>query len=207
MTAQNLQVRRATIEDLPKLRLLWEQEGLSWQELEKRFKEFQIVEGAGSKVIGAIGFQITGLEGRLHNESFILPEEADAAREKLWERTQVLAKNHGLVRVWTQLNSPFWHANGLKFASAEDAAKLPAAFAGSPAPWLFVQLKEEAAPAASLDKEFAMFKEAEQERTQRLFRQAKVMKMLAALIVVVVFLLALVWALFFVRYHNKGGGR
>ena len=44
------QIRRATIDDLPQLKALWEQEQLSAGELEKRFKEFQVVEGEGGEV-------------------------------------------------------------------------------------------------------------------------------------------------------------
>src|SRR5262249_43479573 len=67
MTTPNQQVRRATIEDLQKLIVLWQQEGLPWQELEKRFKEFQVVEGEESELLGTVGLQISGHEGCLHS--------------------------------------------------------------------------------------------------------------------------------------------
>ena len=70
MTAQNLQVRRATIEDLPKLAALWTAEGLPVGNLEKRFKEFQLVQTEdGAEVLGAVGLQLVGNEGRLHSEA------------------------------------------------------------------------------------------------------------------------------------------
>lgn len=204
MTAENLQVRRATVEDVPRLVEMWQQEGLPWQELEKRFKEFQIVAGAGGEVVGALGLLIAGGEGCLHGEMFARPELGDAARALLWERTQSVARNHGLTRLWTQLDAPFWHGNGLRQATPADLEKLPPSFAQGGSPWLFLQLRAEAV-AVSLDKEFALFKEAEQERTQKIFRQAKIMKMLAALIVISVFLLALVWAFLFFRVPRGGG--
>ena len=55
MTTPNLQVRRATIDDLPRLVPLWQREDLPWEALEKRFKEFQVVEESGGELIGALG--------------------------------------------------------------------------------------------------------------------------------------------------------
>src|SRR5947208_15870874 len=76
MTAPNQQVRRATVEDLQKLAALWKQENLPAQDLEKRFKEFQVVEGEGGGILAAVGLQIVGPEGRLHSEAFAHPEQA-----------------------------------------------------------------------------------------------------------------------------------
>src|SRR5690242_10104062 len=115
MTAPNQQARRATIEDVAKLVPLWKQEGLPWQDLEKRFKEFQVIEGDGGEVLGAIGLQISGLEGRLHSEAFAHAEQADALREKLLARVQIVASNFGLVRLWAQFATPFWNASGFQY--------------------------------------------------------------------------------------------
>src|SRR4051812_28406856 len=99
MTRPNQQVRRATVEDLRKLAALWQQENLPPQDLEKRFKEFQVVEGEGGELLGALGLQISGHEGRLHSEAFAHAEEADSLRELLWERAKIVATNFGLIRL------------------------------------------------------------------------------------------------------------
>lgn len=195
-------MRRATIEDLPKLSSLWMAEGLPVQDLEKRFKEFQLIEGPGGAVLGAIGLQIAGLEGRIHSEAFARPEEADALRAQFWDRFQVLAQNHGLVRIWTQFATPFWTHSGFQAAPGDLQAKLPAAFTGDPHPWYFTQLREEPANTPSIEKEFAMFKEMEHERTERILRQAKVMKLVAAVVVMAVFVLV---ALFMVAWYKNQG--
>src|SRR5689334_7905888 len=117
MTTQNPQVRRATIEDLPKLVALWQAEGLPVQTMEKRFKEFQVIAGTDDAILGVVGLEIAGLEGRLHSEAFAHPEQADDLRALFWERFQVLAQNHGLVRVWTQFATPFWTHSGFQVAS------------------------------------------------------------------------------------------
>jgi N-acetylglutamate synthase-like GNAT family acetyltransferase len=179
MSTSQLQVRRATIDDLPKLVPLWREEKLDVDDLEKRFKEFQVADDSQGNFIGALGLQIAGQQGRLHSEVFARPEHADAAREKLLERVQILANNHGLVRVWTQFSTPFWHQNGFAPAPGDVLAKLPPAFSANSAPWLFLKLREEGAGAISIDKEFALFKEAERERTEAMFRQARFLKIIA----------------------------
>jgi hypothetical protein len=193
MTTPSLPARRATIEDLQKLTPLWAQEGLPAEELSKRLQEFQVVDGPGGELAGAIGLHIAGHEGRLHSEAFLHPEEAEGIRARLWERAQMISKNHGLVRVWTQLGSPFWIQNGFGSPAPETVAKLPAAFAGDPAPWNVLQLRDENAAAPSIEKEFAMFREMQKEETERIFRQAKVMKLVAGIILLVVFVLLAIW--------------
>lgn len=187
MTTPNPQVRRATIEDLPNLVELWRQENLPAQDLEKRFKEFQIIESAGGELAAAVGLQVAGLEARLHSEVFAHAEQADALRELLWERAQVVAQNHGLVRLWTQFSTPFWNHSGFRHPAPDVLAKLPPVFGGEPLPWQFLQLKDEVAAPVSVDKEFALFREMEKERTAKIFRQAKTLKLVALMVVLAVF--------------------
>ena len=205
MTTPNTQVRRATIDDLEKLTALWQQENLPVAELDKRFKEFQLAEDDKGNVLGAMGLEIQGTEGRLFAEAFAHPEQADELREMLRSRFEMQAKNHGLVRMWTQLHAPFWHNSGFQTPSDADQAKLPPGFAGSPQPWLMIQLREEPPSMPALDKEFQMFKEAEREQTQKMMQQARVLKMVAGVISVIVFLLVLTWAFFFLRLQSQSG--
>jgi hypothetical protein len=194
MTTPNQQVRRATIEDVPKLVPLWKEEHLPWEALEKRFKEFQVVDGEGGELVGAIGLGISGTEGRLHSEVFARQDLADTLRELIWERIQVVAKNYGLVRIWCQFTTPFWNRSNFQYAEDSlQAAKLPQAFAGNPAPWRFLQLREESGPTLSVDREFAAFKELEKQNTDRLFQQAKMLKVFAGIVVMAVCILVVVW--------------
>ena len=206
MTTPHMQVRRATVEDLPHIVPLWQQENLPWQDLEKRFKEFQVVEQAG-ELLGAVGLQIGGSEGRLHSEVYLHPEQADALRDKLWERIQIIATNFGLVRLWTQFATPFWNRSGFQYASAEALAKLPASFGTDGHPWKFVQLRAESAAPLSIDKEFALFKEAEKERTEQMFRQARVLKAIAVVVALTVFVLVAIWAFVFFKMQSRTLGR
>ena len=77
-------------------------------ELEKRLTEFQVVETADGKLLGAIGIQIVRQHALLHSEGYSDFALADAARQLFWERVQTLASNHGVFRIWTQESSPFW---------------------------------------------------------------------------------------------------
>jgi N-acetylglutamate synthase-like GNAT family acetyltransferase len=202
MTDANVQVRRATIEDIPHLLELWQQENLPGAELEKRFKEFQVVQGAEGEVLGTIGLQISGNQGRLHSEALLHPEQADALRQKLWDRITLVAQNFGLARVWIQTDAPFWHTIGFAPATAELLQKLQPDFSGSPGHWSTLQLKEDVAGATSIDKEFALFREVERERTEKMFRQARALKMFAAVLAVAVFALAIVGAFLFFRSYR-----
>lgn len=201
------EVRRATVEDVPKLVELWKSEQLPWPELEKRFKEFQVAVAADGGLVGALGLQIAGTEGQMHSEAFLHEEQADYLRDKLWERMRILAGNHGLVRLWTPLAAPFWRTNGLKPADNDMMVKLPAAFGDAKLPRLVLQLKEQTAPAISIDKEFALFQESEKQDVQRLFHQAKVMKMIALVVAIVVVLLVFVWAYLMYKARHQLGPR
>jgi N-acetylglutamate synthase-like GNAT family acetyltransferase len=197
MNPQNVQLRRATLDDLPKLIALWQREHLPWTDLEKRFTEFQIAEEV--EFLAAIGLQIAGKEAKLHSEAFTYGDQADDLRARLWERAQNLARNMGLVRIWTRLESPFWNGNGFQPATEELVAKLPGAFAENNAAWRVLVLKDEKAGAISIDKEFELFKEAQREETQRLMQRARVMKMIAVIFALCFTGLLILWAVFMAK--------
>src|SRR5262249_8699755 len=87
----------------------------------------------------------------------------------------------------------FWSQNGFASPAPETAAKVPAAFIGNPAPWNVLQLRDEAAMAPSIEKEFAVFREMQKEETDRLFRQARVMKLVAGVVLLIGVSLLAVW--------------
>jgi N-acetylglutamate synthase-like GNAT family acetyltransferase len=198
---QALQVRRATIEDLPQLMALWKAEGLPVQILEKRFNEFQVVQ-EGEKLIAALAMQVAGKDGLVHSEVFAHPEQADSQREKLWERLQTISANHGLYRVWSQMDAPFWKST-FQEPAENLKSKLPAKFANDKEGWRVLQLKDEEALNVSLDKEFALFREAEREEVNKLFRQARVLKILAVILGIAVFVLVVIWAVMFIQAQKR----
>jgi N-acetylglutamate synthase-like GNAT family acetyltransferase len=195
MTASTLRVRRATVEDLDKLRPLWTSIHLPVAELEPRLTEFQVVEDAEGQILGAIGFQIGASHGRLHSEAFTDFGVADASREMLWTRTQTLATNHGILRLWTTEKTPFWERLGFKAASAEELKRLPANWQSGDAVWLTLQLKDEAAINA-VEQELAMFRGAQKLQSEQMMQQVKTLKTLATVVAVIFAIIAFVAAFY-----------
>jgi len=175
MNPANYRVRRATVDDLPVLRRLWETMRLNAAELEKRLKEFQIAENGEGKILGALAFQMEGRHGCIRGEAFEDFAVADEVRPLFWNRIQSLSLNHGVARLWTQENAPFWSRNGLQPAPADALQRLPESWNRAAPGWLTLRLRDEDA-VASADKEFALFVESEKRRSEEALGQARRLK-------------------------------
>jgi hypothetical protein len=204
MTPSKYRVRRATLDDLDTLRPLWESMRFPGATLEKRLTEFQVAEDSDGKVVGAIGFLMAGRHGQIHSETYSDFSVTDFVRPLFWERLQILATNHGILRVWTREEAPFWKQNGLLAASVEALKKLPPQWADAAEPWLTLQLKNEDA-ISSVEKEVSLLLITEKQKTAKVVGQAKqfrkVLTVLAFLIVAVVFGLAM-YA--YIRHRQAG---
>lgn len=173
-------------------------------DLEKQLTEFQVVTDDAGQVIGAVGFQMLNRHARIHSEAFGDYGLADYARPALWQRIQTLTTNHGLTRLWTHENSPFWSRNGFAQAKEPDFSNMPTAWDRFAPDWLTLKFKDEEA-IASLDKEFALFVETEKQRSSQILTQAKTLKGIFITIIVLVALAfgaAMIWLLI----KQKGGG-
>ena len=195
MDSPNYRVRRATLDDLSPMMALWQAMRLPADELAKRITEFQVAEGADGKIVGAAGLQVAQRQGRIHSETFLDFSQADLLRPLLWDRVQAVARNHGLLRLWTQEKAPFWGQSGMVPADAEALKKLPELWRSAAADWLTLKLKEDIETVLSLDKEFALFMESEKQRTARAFDQARILKLTATFIAFALLLLVLAGAL------------
>jgi N-acetylglutamate synthase-like GNAT family acetyltransferase len=194
-------VRRATLDDLPALKPLWLLMRFSPDALEKCLTEFQVAEDQSGEIIGGIGFRMNGRHGCVHSESYSDFSLADIVRPLLWDRLQVLTANHGIARLWTQETSPFWSHQGFQAATAEDLKNLPEAWANEGPPWLTLKLKSEEA-FVSAEKEIAMLMQAEKERTTRIFQQARMIKMLATLLALILGTFVIVAVAYMLRKHG-----
>jgi N-acetylglutamate synthase-like GNAT family acetyltransferase len=172
MSSSPLRIRRATTDDFQSLKSLWHSMRLPAGELEKRLTEFQVVEAGDGQIVGAVGVQITGQHALLHSEGYTDFSVADAARQLFWERIQTITAHHGVFRLWTQENSPFWVRWGFQPATGELLERLPAEWKRSEKPWLTCQLKDEAA-LASIEKELEAFRESQKKRTAETVDQAR----------------------------------
>jgi hypothetical protein len=195
-------VRRANVDDLPGLRLLWERAHFQVLDIEKHLTEFQLAATPDGDLLGAIALQIQGKHGRLHGEAFTHPEQADDTRPWLWQRLQVLARNHGLNRLWTLEGSPFWHQAGFVDANPETLKKLPANFGDPHHRWFTLALREDSAHAISVEKEFELFQLSQRADTEQVFAQARRLKAIAYLLTLIVASIALT-GLFWLVFKTK----
>jgi len=196
------------LEDLDQLRLLWAVEQLPELRLEKTFTDFQVVESAGGRVVAALALQVDGKHGRLHSEAFEDFGQTGLLRPLLWERIQNVARNRGLVRLWTQESAPFWREQGMESPAFEVLEKLPPAFDTGKPGWLTLKLKDEVLSTLSPEQEFALFQQAAREDTERLKQQARMMKMVATVVAVLFFLVVVVGGFLFLKYQEaKREGR
>ncbi len=172
MNPNALCVRRATVEDLAALKVIWLSMRLDADALEPRLTEFQVVERAG-EVVGAIGFQIIRTAALLHSEGYSDFSVADAARELFWDRLQKLSASHGVFRLWTQEHSSFWLRWGFQSADDDALARLPAEWKASEEKWLTLELKNEAVINAALKTQFASYSAAEKKSSVEVAAKAK----------------------------------
>jgi hypothetical protein len=193
--------RRATTDDLSALVPLWESAHLPAAELDKRFTEFQVVENDDGKLLGAIGLQISGKEGKIHSEAYTDFALTDILRPILWQRINTVASNHGLFRLWTDEPAPFWKKEcGFALPSAE--ARSRSQFGDTDATLLALQLREDAADPDALDAEFARFKAEEKLRTDKMFQQARVFKWIAWGLAAALFVFVVIGLVHLVRYRS-----
>ena len=202
MEPSNYRVRRATLDDLSQLTAIWQSMRFPADDLSKRITEFQVAEGADGKLLGAVGLQVAERQARIQSEGFSDFSVAEHLRPLLWERVQAVARNHGLLRVWTHEKAPFWSHCGLAKADEESLGKMPGPWRGEKADWLTLKLREDVEAVTSLDKEFALFMESEKQRTARAFQHARILKGVATIIALGLLVLV-VTAAFFLIKHNQ----
>lgn len=207
MNPANFRVRRATLDDMPQLAEMWKAMHFPVDTLSKRITEFQVAESPEGGVVGALALQMAEKQGRIHSEAFGDFSFAEHLRPLLWDRIHAVAVNHGLLRLWTQENAPFWNHCGLSKPDAETLARLPAAWRSISGDWLTIKLKDDVDALISADKEFAAFMAAEKEKTQRAFQHAKVLKVIATLIALAVLALVFVAGFYILKRNPRFFGR
>ncbi|HEU6448574.1 MAG TPA: hypothetical protein VFV23_09080 [Verrucomicrobiae bacterium] len=197
-----LQIRRATLDDRAVLMELWNSMQLPANELEKRLTEFQVVQNERGEILGAIGIQFSKRHALLHSEGYSDFGVADAARQLFWERVQTLASNHGVFRIWTQENSPFWLRWGFQPAGAEMLTRLPPDWKNENAAWFSFELKNEDAIQAALEKEFSQFSDFEKQQIAGVAQRGKTIRTIFTVICFAIFLLCIAVIFWLLRYRN-----
>ncbi len=152
----DLRARRATVDDLPGLHGLWQRAGLPWEQLERFVTEFLVVAGDDASLLAAIGLQTDGDHGLLHSEAMLPCDDPDALRSALWQRIQIVARNHGVACIWTLEDAPFWRTTFQPAAPAA-IASLSASFADPGAAWWSFRLSDPARAQRLLDERLALW--------------------------------------------------
>jgi hypothetical protein len=190
--ANPYRVRRATTDDLAQLIEFWKTANFAEMDLERRFTEFQVAVTPTGEIVAAIGFQVAGSEGRIHSEWFADFAQSDLLRPMIWERLQIVAQNHGLFRIWTDESAPFWKKGaGFSQPSSGVMSRLHADFGEAHGGWLVLQLRDQGADPALLEAQFAVFRDAEKARRDKLLERANLLRIAGTGLAVIVFLFAM----------------
>jgi len=189
MDATRFVVRRATVDDLPGLTQLWARCGLQVLDLERHLTEFQLVSTWDGDLEAALALRVQGHEGLLHSEAFARPDQEDDFRQLLWERMRNLARNYGLLRLWTQEQGPFWHhVAGFEVVPTEQQKKFPSAFGPSHHLWFVTTLRHDAPGGVSVEQEFELFQQASRASLNQVFEQTRRLRFAGYLVAAVLFL-------------------
>ncbi|MGC8742709.1 MAG: hypothetical protein ACP5T0_02375 [Verrucomicrobiia bacterium] len=200
MNSEALTVRRAVVDDIPQLIELWKIEKLPWQDLEKRFTEFQVVVDSQNRILGAIGLHIVGHEALMHSEVFSRFDLADTIRDMIWNRFEAIAHNFGLFRIWTLENSPYWHHNGFVVATAETLQKLPRVFGNPSGLWYVMMFRQEGpAKVVAPEKEFEILMAQERAETEKITNLAKFMRVFATILAAILLIGIIIAAVYVMR--------
>jgi N-acetylglutamate synthase-like GNAT family acetyltransferase len=201
-SSTRLHVRRATAEDIHNLKALWKSMHLPYNELKKRLTEFQVVQTADGKLLGAIGMQIVRQHALLHSEAYFDFALADHARQMFLERIRVITSHHGVFRLWTQETSPFWTRLGFRPATAEKSIRLPEEWDQAKGEWFTLQLKDEEVITNALEKNFTASRSAKKQETARVRERARTLNTIVTVVGFSIGILCFGVAVYLLIRHN-----
>jgi N-acetylglutamate synthase-like GNAT family acetyltransferase len=190
--------RRATVDDLPSLQALWIEAGQPWEELEKLLAEFQVVADEDGSLLAAVGLLVEGSEGLLHTETVAARagEEADELRAQLWRRIQIVARNQGVVRLWTAEDAPYW-ATEFSVAPAATVEAAGAGFLGNDltASWRVRELVDPNKARQLVNEQMAIWSATRAQEQEQFQRKTRTF-MLFALVLVAAIIGTCAWMIF-----------
>ena len=206
MTAPQFQARRATLDDLPALRVLWEAERLDAVALEKRLTEFQVACDEEGRLLGAVGMLRHQQHGLLHSEVFADFGLADTLRLLLWERLRAVGRNYALARMWTRETSQFWRGVGFDPADEAQLALFPPVFGDADASRLLtVKVRDDPFADMTPAQEEALLKQHLRADSEKMFQQARTLRMVLYGVLGIFGIILAIGALIAWRYRNRRG--
>ncbi len=199
-----LSARRATVEDLPALQALWQQAGLPWLELERFVTEFQVVPSEVDGVLlAAIGLLVEGNDALLHTEALADSEQADELRATLWRRVQIVARNQGVQRLWTQEDADYWATGGFSKAAPATVAGATATFVDRSADWRVYELIDPDKAKHMVDEQMAIWQAERAQEAEALQDKIRAFRTVAFGLAIVVTLAALGMLLYIGMRHPE----
>lgn len=204
MTVPQFQARRATLDDLPALRPLWEAERFDAAALEKRLTEFQVVCDEAGRLVAAIGMQRCQQHGLLHSEVFADFGLVDTLRPLLWERLRTVGRNHALARMWTREPTQFWRTLGFDPPDEELLAKFPEVFGTADfGPLFTLKVREDPFADMTPEQEEVLLKQHLRADTEKMLRQARTIRVFAYVASVVFIVVLAICARYLWRYKRQ----
>lgn len=204
MESLQVELRRATIEDIDALARLWRACDLDVSGLERRLTEFHVALDDEQRLLGAIGLRLQGGEGCLHTEAYHDVEGMNVAREALLERVGKMADALGLHRMWTTLDLPALGERAFEEPDEESMEAFPREFGDWRQNWRIALLRDPSAAPANLEKQLAMLTIQNRESSQQIVRSAKIVKglMNGALILLAIAMVAMLAVL--IQRYTRG---
>jgi N-acetylglutamate synthase-like GNAT family acetyltransferase len=171
--------------------------------LEKRFTEFQLALGPDGRVAGSVGLQMIKQQGLLHGEAFTDPMLGPEIRPLLWQRILAVARNNGLIRLWTLPTTSFYREQGMQDVDEGTRAKIPEGFGNPNADWVTLKLKDDSQSSISIEKEFELFAQAQRTESERVMSQAKALRIVAYGLLALALIALTALAVIFARLRRK----
>jgi hypothetical protein len=201
MDSTPMESRRANVEDLGTLMDLWSGAGLPSDELGRFLGEFQVVTGPDGRILHAIGLLVEGEEALLHSEAMAQEAGADpdAWRAVAWRRLRLIARNQGVVRIWSREDADYWAGSGFQpVAVGELPATLPS-FVQRDEGWWIYRHPEPAQADQMVQREMALWRTLREQEAER-FRSRLVTFRIVAF---GLFALTMILLLAFLFYASK----
>lgn len=154
MMGGSFQLKRATVEELPALRWLWQRANLSTVALERDLTDFYLLLDEDFTLLAAMGVHVESKEAWLHHLHFSHDPHDPELFGQFWERLRLLLINRGVQRAWTRQLPAAWRQEGFTDPSSRESLHAPR-HAQPDQPGLLVRPMRDARTAQLIEKKVA----------------------------------------------------
>ena len=159
-------------------------------------------EGEGV-LLGAIGLMVEGNDALLHSEALAPGDEGDEIRAALWRRLQIVARNQGIHRLWTQEDADYWRTGGFGAAPAETVSAATAAFVDKTSTWLVCDLIDPAKAKQLVTEQMAIWHATRTQEADELQGKIRAFRNASLLVAAVVVVLMIGMVVFVLRQRPE----